>query len=165
MGGTFSGITLLVRVMVPICSFVNESILCFFAASWSRIAWQWQGKVSQLDKLLVSLYMIPCQYPSSTLWLLWVLHIYSLAIHTAVNYTLYADNRTSGLQPRASFNSTGGSVISGQASLSVSTDPCSFRMDVIVYVGAGSNPVRGARHIGTNRYSLPYIASFLILVR
>ena len=106
----------------------------------------------------MSLYSLPMPFTC------FVSTTYSLDISVAVNYTLYADNRTSGLPPRATFNSTGGSVISGQTSLSVSTDPCNFRMDEIVYVGAGSNPVSGACPDWSNHCSFHFIASFLILL-
>lgn len=56
----------------------------------------------------------------------------------AVNYTLYADNRTSGLAPRATFASSGGSVLSGQVSLRVSNAPCSFKWNETVYLDSSS---------------------------
>jgi len=53
---------------------------------------------------------------------------------TGVNYTLYADNRTSGLPSRATFRSSGSNVISNQASLFVSSATCALEIRETVYV-------------------------------
>ena len=55
----------------------------------------------------------------------------------AVNYTLYADNRTSGLQPRAAFKS-GSSILLGQIALTVNSND-SWCYDPILYIQVGTH--------------------------
>jgi len=55
---------------------------------------------------------------------------------SAVSYTLYADNRTSGLQPRATFRS-GSSILLGQIALTVNSND-SWCYDPILYIQVGT---------------------------